>query len=138
MTGFLLPNARLTPQEHPGAATSALPPVTVLVPFYRETAAILRRSADMLRSLDYPHDRLSVCWLVDARYPEDVAAAENVAASARADFGGGLRVVPVPSMTPKAKALNHALRSVDDPFVALYDADTVPDPRQLRDRKSVV
>lgn len=132
MTGFLLPNARLTPQEHPGAATSALPPVTVLVPFYRETAAILRRSADMLRSLDYPHDRLSMCWLVDARYPEDVAAAENVAASARADFGGGLRVVPVPSMTPKAKALNHALRSVDDPFVALYDADTVPDPRQLR------
>ncbi|MFD4024075.1 glycosyltransferase [Streptomyces sp. NPDC058576] len=132
VTGFLLPNARLTPQEQSGIDGPELPPVTILIPFYRETTEILRRSAGMLQFLDYPHDRLSVCWLVDAREPEDVAAAETVAASARAGFSGHLRVVAVPSMTPKAKALNHVLREVDDPFVAVYDADTVPDPGQLR------
>ncbi|WP_328318224.1 glycosyltransferase family 2 protein [Streptomyces sp. NBC_00388] len=132
MTGFLLPHARLAPQELPRADDRELPPVTILIPFYRETTEILRRSAGMLQFLDYPHDRLSVRWLVDARHPEDVTAAETVAASVRAGFGGELRVVAVPSMTPKAKALNHVLREVGDPIVALYDADTVPDPAQLR------
>ncbi|WP_318199484.1 glycosyltransferase [Streptomyces sp. SCL15-4] len=133
MTGFLLPSARLDPhREPPGADGPDLPPVTVLIPFYRETADILRRSAGMLKLLDYPHEKLSVRWLLDARTPDDVAVAEAVAESAGADFAGDLRVVAVPSMTPKAKALNHALRDVGDPFVALYDADTVPDPGQLR------
>ncbi|MFJ9625261.1 glycosyltransferase family 2 protein [Streptomyces sp. NPDC101181] len=132
MTGFLLPNARLVPREHPATDAGELPPVTLLIPFYRETPEILRRSAAMLPALDYPHGKLSVRWLLDARHPEDVAAAEAVAAAARPDFDGDLRVVAVPTMTPKAKALNHALREVQDPFVAVYDADTVPDPAQLR------
>ena len=132
MTGFLVPNARLAHQEQPRAIDPDLPAVTILIPFYREPAEIVRRSADMLKSLDYPHDKLSVRWLVDVRSPRDVAVAEAVAETARASFDGELRVVAVPSMTPKAKALNHVLRDVDDPVVAIYDADTVPDPGQLR------
>jgi cellulose synthase/poly-beta-1,6-N-acetylglucosamine synthase-like glycosyltransferase len=132
VTGFLLPNARLRRDDPPRAPDSELPAVTILIPFYREPGDILRRCGDMLPSLDYPHDRLSVRWLVDASLPEDVAVAEAIAGSARKSFHGELRVVAVPSMTPKAKALNHVLSSVGDPFVVIYDADTVPDPGQLR------
>ncbi|MET9802584.1 glycosyltransferase family 2 protein [Streptomyces sp. NPDC006368] len=133
MTGFLIPNARLTDTHRPPRAEDAdLPAVTILTPFYREPAEIFQRSAGMLRHLDYPHHKVSVRWLVDARLPGNAATARAAAARARESFGGDVRVVVVPSMTPKAKALNHVLREVADPFVAIYDADTVPDPGQLR------
>ncbi|CAM3578119.1 glycosyltransferase family 2 protein [Kibdelosporangium persicum] len=131
MTGFLLPVAQLPPPRDLPADLD-LVPVTLLVPFYRETADVFTRAGAWLPTLDYPGELLTVLWLVDDRRPADLAIARAAAAIASPGFAGRLEVRPVPSLTPKAVAINHVVPGIPDEIVGIYDADSVPAADQVR------
>lgn len=104
-----------------------LPVYTVLCPLRREAASVPGLVA-ALRRLDYPADLLDVRLIVEADDAETLAALEAVALPRE------FTIVRVPVATPrtKPKALNYALAHARGDFVAVYDAEDVPDRKQLR------
>lgn len=104
-----------------------LPLYTVLCPLRREAASV-PGLISALRRLDYPADHLDVKIIIEADDAETAQAVENVA------LPTGFEIVRVPVASPrtKPKALNYALAQARGAFVAVYDAEDIPDPRQLR------
>ncbi|RLU81312.1 glycosyl transferase family 2 [Streptomyces griseocarneus] len=132
MTDILVPTWPVAPHaDAPPATWRPTRRVTLLMPFYRETAATLDRSARAVRDLDYPPGLLQVLWIV-ADGPEGARDAE-LAEKARAEAGRpdlDWSVLKVPGMSPKGAALNHAFPHARGEIVAVLDADVVPDPAQ--------
>ncbi|HEV7428578.1 MAG TPA: glycosyltransferase [Thermoanaerobaculia bacterium] len=104
-----------------------LPHVSVIVAFRGESEATFRRSAEALRALHYPHDRLQVIWVVDRG---DEIALERARAAAGAMSAPEWKVVE--AIRPRAEALNAGLAASSGEVFALFDADAVPEPSQLR------
>lgn len=104
-----------------------LPVYSVLVPLYRE-ADIVDQTIGALVALDYPRSRLDIKLILE----EDDA--DTLAALRRLDLPGCFEVVIVPPSFPrtKPKALNYALPRIRGDLVAVYDAEDVPRPDQLR------
>ena len=109
-----------------------LPTYTVLVPLYRE-AAILPDLIDGLARLDYPADKLDVVLILEE------CDHDTRRAAARAELPLFMRVIVVPDCQPrtKPKALNVALTLSHGALVAVFDAEDVPAPDQLRLAASV-
>ncbi|MDZ4776034.1 MAG: glycosyltransferase [Alphaproteobacteria bacterium] len=116
-----------TPMPPAATWTEALPIYTLLCPLRREAASLPALIA-ALRQLDYPGDRLDVRLVVEDDDTETLEALDNVALPRE------FTVVHVPMATPrtKPKALNYALFDARGDFVVVYDAEDVPDRRQLR------
>ncbi len=93
--------------------------VDVLVPTYNEDIPLLRATLLACVRMTYPHRTLV---LDDGNRPEVRALAEELAISyiAREDNQGA-----------KAGNLNNALKLTDGEFVAVFDADHVPEPEFL-------
>ncbi|WP_436642467.1 glycosyltransferase [Microbaculum sp. FT89] len=104
-----------------------LPDYTVLVPLYREAALVPGLIAALAR-LDYPAHRLDIKIVAEA---DD---AETLAVLRRAALPPQVQVVVVPDAAPKTKpkALGFALAFARGAFVTVFDAEDLPDPRQLR------
>ena len=102
-----------------------LPSYTVLVPLYREAAA-LPGLARALLALDYPRARLDIKLAVEADDAETVEAARRL--------GAPFEVVIVPPGGPrtKPKACNYALAFARGELLVIYDAEDRPAPDQLR------
>lgn len=116
------------PRGSPEAIGMAdLPVYSVLVPLYDE-AEILPDLVDALIRLDYPAAKLDVILIL-----EETDTATRLAADA-AGLPGFIRVVCVPASGPrtKPKALNYALELARGSFVTIFDAEDIPEPRQLR------
>ena len=81
-----------------------------------------------MSALDYPKDQLEILFLTEA---DDY---ETRAALAASELAGHMRVITVPDGAPRTKprALNYGLTFARGEFVAIYDAEDVPDPGQLR------
>jgi glycosyltransferase XagB len=107
--------------------TAPLPVYTVLCPLLHEAASV-PGLITALRRLDYPTDRLDVKIIIEADDAETATALENT------DLPANFEIVRVPAAAPrtKPKALNYALARAHGTFVAVYDAEDVPDPQQLR------
>jgi biofilm PGA synthesis N-glycosyltransferase PgaC len=99
-----------------------LPPVTIVIPAYRERDA-LRRKLRALRELDYPRDRLKLIVAVDQ--DRDLA---RVVADANSDA----TVLFSPQRQGKAAALNRALADAKGEVVLLTDANNLLSPGSLR------
>ncbi len=99
----------------------------MLAPLYRE-AGVVGDLVARLRRLDYPRDLLDVKLVLEA---DDAATIE---AARRADLGDNFEILIAPAGKPrtKPKALNFALSFARGEFVAVYDAEDAPHPRQLR------
>lgn len=122
---------KLKPADPPVAALPAdLPHVLVQIPVYNEPLVVERVLA-AAAALDWPRDRLTIQLLDDstdittdiaghavARLRRDGIDVEHVRRSDRSGF--------------KAGALAAGLARCDAPFVAVFDADFVPEPRWLR------
>lgn len=111
----------------PGIAScDGLPDYSVLVPLYRE-ARVVGQLLAALECLDYPRNRLDVLLIVE----EDDAA--TISAIGRFDLPPHVRVVEVPRGQPRTKprALNYALTFARGEFVAVFDAEDLPEPDQL-------
>lgn len=107
--------------------TDPLPAYTILCPLLREAASLPALVA-ALRRLDYPAEQLDVRLIVEDDDDETLAALQTTLVPRE------FTVVRVPPGQPrtKPKALNYALAGARGSFVAVYDAEDVPDPSQLR------
>ena len=105
-----------------------LPVYTILVPLYQE-AEILPDLVDALMHLQYPAAKLDVLLVL-----EEIDIETRVEAASLA-LPGFIRVITVPNAQPrtKPKALNFAIEYARGEFITVYDAEDIPDPRQLRD-----
>jgi len=106
------------------------PPVTVQLPIYNERH-VVERLIDAVTRLNYPQDRLQIQVLDDST-DETTALAQ-----ARADYyrrqGFDIILIHRPERTGfKAGALQRGLETAKGEFVAIFDADFVPDPDFLQ------
>ncbi|MEW6200187.1 MAG: glycosyltransferase [Planctomycetota bacterium] len=112
-----------TPEE-------AWPRVTTQLPLYNEVA-VARRVIEAAARMDYPAGRHEVQVLDDST-DETRGVVDQVAAELRAQ-GFDVKVVRRPTREHyKAGALAHGLRTATGEFVAVFDADFVPDRGFLR------
>jgi cellulose synthase/poly-beta-1,6-N-acetylglucosamine synthase-like glycosyltransferase len=104
-----------------------LPTYSVLVPLFGESQ-ILPDLVAAISALDYPAAKLDVLLVLES------IDAETRRAVSELELPGFIRVVVVPDSEPrtKPKALNYALQFARGAFVVVYDAEDVPDPRQIR------
>jgi len=93
------------------------PHVDVLVPTYNEPLEVVRYTALGALNIDWPADKLHVYILDDGRREEFKKFA--------ADAGVGYRIRP-DNFHAKAGNINTALKSLDSPYVAIFDCDHVP------------
>ena len=106
------------------------PRVTVQLPLYNEQN-VVERVIDATAALDYPPERLHIQVLDDSNDATVALAAARVAHHA----AQGLRISHVCRPTRegyKAGALRYGLDETDGEFIAIFDADFVPEPDFLR------
>lgn len=117
------------PPEEPVPALDArvLPVYSLLVPLYDEAASVPRLVA-ALGALDYPPEKLDIKLVVEA---DDHATRAAIAALALPPHMTEVAVAPVGPRT-KPKALEAALPFARGSIVAVYDAEDLPEPDQLR------
>lgn len=106
---------------------SRLPVYTVAVPLYREEA-VLPQLVAALTALDYPPAKLDILLLTEA---DDAGMA---GALAGLSLPPSFSVVVAPPGWPRTKprALNLALLEAKGTLFTIFDAEDIPDPRQLR------
>ena len=113
-----------------GRVTGPVPTVTIQLPLYNERRAaeqIVRASA----AQDYPKDRFDIQVLDDSTDETSEIVAAAVAEAAET----GVRVAHIRRdhrTGYKAGALAEGLEHSDADFVAMFDADFVPDPDFLQ------
>ncbi len=115
------------PAWRPKSLTRAeLPVYTVLVPLYRETN-VLRRLIAGLEAIRYPREKLDIKLLLEE---SDTYMRRAVA---RLALPAPFEVLTVPCHGPrtKPKALNYGLAFARGDLVTIFDAEDIPEPRQL-------
>jgi cellulose synthase/poly-beta-1,6-N-acetylglucosamine synthase-like glycosyltransferase len=117
----------VTDEEARAVPDSALPVYTVLIPAFHERE-VIKDLVRKLVDLEYPPERLDVRLLVEEDDDETLDALKEV------DPGANFEIIPIPAAEPrtKPKALNYGLTLARGEYVAVYDAEDIPDPLQLR------
>jgi len=117
-------------QTRPGTL-DPLPSVTVQLPIYNEVY-VVERLIEAVCRMDYPRDRIQVQILDDS-----TDETQHMACAAAKRFRReGLDIVYIHRSSRqgfKAGALQNGLRSARGEFVAVFDADFLPQPSFLRD-----
>ena len=117
-------------RPHPAVARAELPVVTVQLPLFNE-AAVVERVIDAACGLDWPADRLEVQVLDDSS--DDTT--ERARACAAQWRRRGIDVVVLHRTDRagfKAGALEAATPAAKGAYLAVFDADFVPEPDFLR------
>jgi cellulose synthase/poly-beta-1,6-N-acetylglucosamine synthase-like glycosyltransferase len=109
---------------------AGLPFVTVQLPVYNERH-VIERLIDRVAELRYPRDKLEVQVLDDSN-DETVALAAEAVARHRARGLDIQHIRRADRLDFKAGALRHGLESAKGEFIAIFDADFLPDPDFLR------
>ena len=111
----------------PRVEDAALPVYTVIVALYRERR-VASRLIDALGRLDYPAAKLDIKLVLEADDRETLDALAGIR------MPGFIEVIVAPPGQPRTKprALNVALPLARGQLTAIYDAEDVPDPGQLR------
>jgi len=104
-----------------------LPRYSILVPLFRE-ARLIPRLAESMRRLDYPVAKLEILLLCEEG--DEVTLGVIKAAALPPCFQ--LLVVPRSQPRTKAKACNYGLQQATGEIVVVYDADSRPEPDQLK------
>lgn len=119
--------AKISEEQLEALDDRGLPTYTILVPLYRD-ARVVPTLACALRSLDYPRSKLDIKLVLEEDDQETICACREAGLEANVEI---LSVPPVGPRT-KPKALNYALRFARGELLTIYDAEDLPDPRQLR------
>ena len=119
---------KMRPRPVQLAEDSNLPVYTVLVALYQEREVAAQLAAALLR-LDWPHSRLDIKLVCEARDPDTIEALRDL------DLPPHFEIVEVPDLAPrtKPKALNYALAGARGDYVVVYDAEDRPHRHQLRE-----
>ncbi|MFZ4125240.1 MAG: glycosyltransferase [Rickettsiales bacterium] len=105
-----------------------LPVYSILVPMYREGETTIRNLLRAINRLDYPHHLLDVKLICEGDDAETIAAIKALHPAEYCE----LVIVPPSNPRTKPKACNVALPSVRGEFVVIFDAEDIPEPKQLR------
>jgi cellulose synthase (UDP-forming) len=97
--------------------TEEWPEVDLLIPTYNEPLSVVRYTALSAVSIDYPPEKLHV-YVLDDGHREDFKQFCH-------DAGIGY-ITRTDNKGAKAGNINHALRILKSPFVAVFDSDHVP------------
>ncbi|MEX2034645.1 MAG: glycosyltransferase [Xanthobacteraceae bacterium] len=118
---------RLVRRRPRSFADDWLPVYSIVVPLYREAAAVKDLVAALHR-LNYPMEKLDIKLALE---PDDHETRE---ALANLRLGPPFEIVIAPEVGPrtKPKALNAALSLVRGSFLVVFDAEDRPEPDQLR------
>jgi glycosyltransferase involved in cell wall biosynthesis len=116
-----------TPKQAPPLADADLPVYTVIVAMYREAEVIPKLIAG-LNGFDYPKSKLDIKLVIETGDEETLRALAAERLPARFD----VIVAPPGKPRTKPRALNMALDVARGELVAVYDAEDVPAPDQLR------
>jgi cellulose synthase/poly-beta-1,6-N-acetylglucosamine synthase-like glycosyltransferase len=117
-------------ETKPQSRFEELPRVTVQLPCYNEMY-VMERLIDAVCAFDYPHDRMDIQVLDDST-DETQTIARN-AVERWSDAGLDIQYIHRVDRTGfKAGALENGLRTAKGEFVAVFDADFVPDPDFLQ------
>jgi cellulose synthase/poly-beta-1,6-N-acetylglucosamine synthase-like glycosyltransferase len=133
VTGSSSPVSSAPARRRPGGTTVPAPPwpfVTVQLPVYNELY-VVGRLIDAVAAFDYPRDRFEIHILDDSTDETVDLVAEKVA-EYRAR---GFRIEQIIRNRRegfKAGALRDAMGVANGEFIAIFDADFVPDPNFLR------
>ena len=115
------------PPSVPLLTDAELPVYSILIPLRDEAALVplLRRA---MLALDYPGEKLNIIFVVEEKSAETIAAVESILGDPR------FELIRIPDARPhtKPKALNYALPMARGEHLVVYDAEDIPDPRQLR------
>jgi len=114
------------PPSAPAPRIARKPPVTIMVPLFREPC-IAPRLVRRLGALTYPRELLDVMLVVEE---DDHLTRDALAATVLPRW---MRVIPVPDsqLRTKPRALNYALNFARGTLVGVYDAEDAPAPDQI-------
>src|SRR5262249_28659106 len=114
------PDAKVVPDAE-------LPVYSLLVPLFRETK-IIEQTIVALRALDYPAAKLDIKLILEA---EDKVLHKSLEDMRLSSY---MEMIAVPKLEPQTKmrALSYALPFARGELLAVYDAEDVPAPDQLR------
>jgi len=107
-----------------------LPPVTVQLPVYNEKE-VVRRLVEQVVQLDYPNDLLEIQVLDDST-DETTSICEKVVGAYQAQGVNIHHITRSHRQGFKAGALAHGLECAQGEFVAIFDADFLPNPDFLK------
>jgi glycosyltransferase XagB len=104
-----------------------LPDYSVLVPVFRETR-VLDQLISALTELDYPPEKLDIKIILEET---DVNMLRAISVRMLPNH---FEIIVVPSGKPQTKprALNYALQFARGTLLAIFDAEDIPEPLQLR------
>lgn len=121
-------------RQHPendcvGAAphlVAPLPTITILVPLYKE-AETLPSITSALGAIDYPQDKLDIKFVFEEDDQASIELAKRIIQNDQ------IEIIVTPTNTPKTKpkACNYALFQARGDITVIYDAEDIPDPKQL-------
>jgi glycosyltransferase XagB len=119
------PATQSTP--HAALTDAGLPSYSVLIPLYDE-AAVAPALVAAMNALDYPADKIEILFVTEA------SDARTRTALHAGHLTSNMTVLAVPEGLPKTKprALNYALQFASGDIVAIFDAEDIPEPGQLR------
>jgi glycosyltransferase XagB len=121
------PEIKINDHEMNAVPDEAWPVYSVFCPLYKEWN-VVPQFVQAMRQLDYPKDKLQVMLLLEE---DDLETIKQVA---QMDLPEYFDTVIVPHALPKTKpkALNYGLLKARGEYVVVYDAEDVPDPKQLK------
>ena len=93
------------------------PHIDVLIPTYNEPLSVVRSTVFAAMNIDYPYEKLHVYVLDDGRREDFHKFCE----AAHAGY-----ITRTDNKHAKAGNINHALRVVTSPYVAIFDCDHIP------------
>jgi len=105
-----------------------LPAYTILIALYRESA-VVPQLIDALNLLDYPRAKLDIKFILEADDAETAAALRRHPPYAPHE----ILVAPPGKPQTKPRALNLALPLARGALLCVFDAEDLPQSRQLRD-----
>lgn len=117
-------------EAHQLPPATELPSVTVQLPLYNE-ATVVERLLEAVATIDYPRDRFEVQVLDDSTDETRLLASRKVEQLRQA--GLDIHYIRRPDRTGyKAGALEFGLGTAKGEFVAMFDADFIPEPDFLK------
>ncbi len=118
---------KITREEIKKLGITDLPFYTILCPLYREWEMLPQFVFAMSR-LDYPKEKLQVILLLEEDDVETISHIKTI------NLPRYIETVIIPDTLPKTKpkALNFGLNKAKGEYVVIYDAEDIPDPKQLK------
>ncbi len=118
---------KVTPEEITEVPEKDWPTYTIFCPLYKEWQ-VAPQFVKAMTAMQYPKEKLRIMFLLEENDAETI---EHIRQQPLPD---NFDIVVVPHSKPKTKpkAMNYGLKFTESEFIAIYDAEDVPDPLQLK------